>query len=79
MKLINKEEVEFNQLEPNKCYKVIFEEGEFENDQEDYKKQSINWGIFNTNDIMVFTMDEILKMKEERACEVLVMQLRIIG
>jgi len=70
MELYNKGVVNFSDLENGKKYKVRFKESE-------EQKTNINWGKFASNDVIIFSMDEIIKIKEEIAADTLVIKIII--
>lgn len=67
MKLYDKEQVNFEDMKDGRCYKVIFEESKGDNEV-----QSIAWDELISNDVVVFGIDEMLRMKQETVCGALV-------
>lgn len=65
--------IHFNELKDGNKYEVSFENTDIsQTSVEDFQKQVGDWKNFTENDIFVYTEEEILKYKENKANEQIV-------
>ena len=71
--LDNDIEISFASMKSGKEYKIVFEENVAKTQLNELEKQMENWAQFTADDIIVFTLEELLKSKKENECKIIVL------